>query len=427
MPSHFAIASTIDSPPAQATPQNSTTIISQLETRFFEHQYNNDTDTERLTRLEQFIFGSNQTGSVNDRIHHILSAIPDDTTAKIEAAPDQASTTSQSFDRDDSANDQPANNDNNAHNNQQADDTSSANAFDYSSYPRVTSLEQTLLSHTYTADPLPRRLDRLETKAFGVPSKSTDLGQRVDTLDDYAQRHDIYGEQKISSTTNSGLAIAPFKSHTRNNTGSNDKSTAYPTTDQVSSFNQPPQYLSQTGSFVGSVQERVAMMEAQVYGHTYPDRALDKRLKKLEKKLLPNQDDSQLGLFERTGKLWIALHPTDKSRVDNLLAKNQIGAHPSSAPRGADSNDGAGSNSTTGDIAPKHHGWLHKLASTVGSVALNSASDPYTGYSSYSGFGYPYPGSMYVPSGSYGYPNSRFIGGSFGPGAGPMGTPVGFW
>ncbi len=420
MQSNFAIGIDND------TSQNIEKTLSQLETRFFEHQYETDSDIDRIDRIEQFIFGCNQTGSLTDRIKHIQSAIPDATIAQINNMPSvttnspnvsddehpDSSNIDQSSDSIDQSNDQSAN-------------SSSKSNSQYSSYPRVTSLEQELLGHTYEADTLSRRLARLETKAFGNVSANSELSDRVDNLDDYAQRHDLYGERKIANNTNSSLAFVPPKSMGR---GRNNNS-VYPTDaslgNKAYAADSQPSYTSSNGSFVGSMEERVAMMEAQEFDHTYPEKPLDKRLKKLEKKILPGQDDSQMGLFQRTSKLWITLHPSDKSKLDNLIAGNQNKTNQAYNP--ADNTSANSNNSTTTNTASKHGSWLHRLANEIEA----SANAPYSGYSNFSGNNgglntCPYPGSFYVPQ-SANSPNSRFIGGNFGPGAGPGGLPVGFW
>lgn len=52
-------------------------------------------------------------------------------------------------------------------------------------YPHITALEQTILGQTYIDDPLKKRLERMEKKAFGVVSSSNDLSERTDALDEY--------------------------------------------------------------------------------------------------------------------------------------------------------------------------------------------------------------------------------------------------
>lgn len=386
--------------------ENNDKELNRIETRFFEHTYENDSPSDRIDRIEKFIFGCSQTGSLNQRLNHILAAVPDSGAEKISGAGSQVTATQTSSDKEGADQISGINN-----------SSSTEPSASYSTYPRVTALEQELLGHTYQSDNVSRRLDRLETKAFGKTSTNNDLSERVDNLDDYAQRHDLYGDRKIANNTNSSLSFV----HSKNPWQANQS--VYPSDSELNKIVNPEQhtYTSKTGSFVGSIEERVAMMEAQEFDHTYPERPLDKRLKKLEKKILPGQDDSQLGLFQRTSKLWITLHPSDKNKMDNLIASNDTGTVYKPQAQAADK--AIDSNSPSSDSG-KHRSWLHKLANHLEAATANS----YSGYSNFSnnpGFMYPYPGSFYVPQTING--PSVYVGGSFGPGAGPGGLPVGFW
>ena len=181
--------------------------LSQLEDRFFEREYDTDSPADRLNRLDEFIYGADQSGSTTDRLNHILSTIPDETADSSKAVTNQnadlpASSSNNTTDRSD----QTSSSTNNS--SEEANEPSSGNPFDYSSYPRVTTLEQELLGRTYASDSLPQRLARMETKAFGSPSSSTDLGQRTDLLDDYAQRHDLYGEHNPSANPATAISSA---------------------------------------------------------------------------------------------------------------------------------------------------------------------------------------------------------------------------
>jgi len=55
-------------------------------------------------------------------------------------------------------------------------------------YPRVTALEQAILGQTFVGQPLPDRLSRMEIKAFGSASTNTELSDRTDTLETYAEK-----------------------------------------------------------------------------------------------------------------------------------------------------------------------------------------------------------------------------------------------
>ena len=254
-----------------SSPGTVDTSLSQLEDRFFEHQYDSDTDIDRLNRIEEFVYGSHQSGSVNERIKRVLSTIPDDASEQ-----DTQNTSPQPTSNNTN---QPASQSHKAVTDVPQVSPSPSNApFDYGSYPRVANLEQELLGHPYPNDSLPDRLSRLETKAYGAPSSNTDLCQRVDLLDDYAQRHDLYGDHQSINRPSTPLAFAPTKTIAPGTDDDQDSSTDIPPS-------RPQQeYSGGKSTFVGSAEERVSMMEAQVFHHTSTDKPLDQRLKKLEKR-----------------------------------------------------------------------------------------------------------------------------------------------
>lgn len=59
---------------------------------------------------------------------------------------------------------------------------------DRGDYPHITELENAILHKTYLTDTIEDRLSRLETTAFGAPSKNPDLSARTDALDNYADK-----------------------------------------------------------------------------------------------------------------------------------------------------------------------------------------------------------------------------------------------
>jgi hypothetical protein len=367
--------------------------LSQLENRFFEHQYDSDPDSDRITRLEEFVFGRQQAGSANQRIKHLLSTIPKEEESNQSTSIPPPTTRSNPVVPTKQISTQPLSS------------VRQNPAFDYGSYPRVTNLEQELLGHTYTNDSLPDRLKRLETKAYGAPSGSSDLCQRVDLLDDYAQRHDLYGEHKSVATPPAAAMTFNPTVPINNNYArhqlpeSNDPS--YPWRASA----QPQTTYSSSGTFVGSAEERVSMMEAQVFNHTYPDKPLDQRLKKLTRKILPNQDITNLPPAAQTVKLWDTLHPNEKDQVASLVA---------------DVNEAYNTNDNSPNSKPSKHGsWLHRLANAGGSLA-GTTMGPNSSMPSTYGTNAGYIPGMF-PS------NSHFIGATVGPGAGPAGLPVGFW
>jgi hypothetical protein len=68
------------------------------------------------------------------------------------------------------------------------DNVSEASVAAQTDYPHVTDLEQIILGQTYAAEALPDRLGRMETKVFGKISESSDLSERTDALESYAEK-----------------------------------------------------------------------------------------------------------------------------------------------------------------------------------------------------------------------------------------------
>jgi hypothetical protein len=353
------------------------TSLAQLENRFFEHPYKQDTETDRLSRLEGFIFGGAQQGSVQERLKHILATIPSEPD-KSQSDPSN-STASTAH--------QPASSG--------AANTDLGSLPNGSTYPRVTSLEQELLGRTFAGEALASRLARLESKAYGSVSTSSDLSQRVDQLDQYAERHDLYGERRTASSSqpNTAGSYAPSNS------------------------------AGQT-QFSGSISERLAMMESQEFGRTYPERSLDKRVKKLGEKVFPKDEKHLAGkpLPDQVNALWLTLHPNGNNGSVPLLgsspatnrATDSYSYDPNSAQEQstyADSNNGA--STATANNRP-HHGWLHALAKTAGTVGKIAASSM-SSYGSYPGYGYG-GGGFGGYGGGYGGYGSGY-GGGYGSGS----------
>jgi hypothetical protein len=153
-----------------------------LETQYFGHRFETDSDDGRLARLEKYVFGQTTNGPLQQRIESLAASTitKSDVTAKTGSPktvtrpppsyPKPASgTSSQSTESDmiggdsnDSINDR---------------------------YPRINALEAVILGQSYSGEPLAARLERMEVKAFGRASGSPDLSQRSDALDDYVTQH----------------------------------------------------------------------------------------------------------------------------------------------------------------------------------------------------------------------------------------------
>ncbi len=433
--------------------------LSQLEYRFFEHDYKKDSESDRLNRLEKFIFGSSRSGSVNKRLQRILAAVPNQASSNTkpelskdtelqtenpismpqfssnETAQSSPATVNQETQTESTTNKSVPDQDSVSENHQNEDLDS---PFDYTCYPRVNALEKELLGRTYTDDSLTQRLSRLEKKAFGSPSNNLDLSQRVNLLDEYADRHDLYGERSEDSTQASKLS-SNFRNTDNFNSGTNNQgtNTSLPPSSSMTttiapnsvintSANQNVAAFPQTAPFIGSANELVAMMEAQIFDHTYPNRPLSVRVKMLEKRVLKENHEKQnhkANLSDRVAKLWDTLHPLDKAEISSVISG--INQTPSSNAY-TDKRLGTG-HTVSYRNKTGHHSWLHKLASAVGTVAVGVAEGAATAMS-YSGYGYGMGGyGMGMPG--YGYGMGGYGMGGYGMGGYGMGGygMGGFW
>jgi len=209
--------------------------LSSLEDRFFMHEYADETADQRLDRLDVLVFGRVRRGSDEKRMTSLLMAVPNVQAKSVQ--PSSTNTTQGTSplepERPQLATAQPP---------QAASNESS----DY--YPTVTALEQQITAKTETALPVQQRLARLETVAFGKPSTSNNLSERVDLLKQYVARKNGGNESYLSSSNAVGW--------TSGNTG---------------------------------LAAEVSSMEQEVFGKTYSRDDLSSRLTRLEHNVLPRQ------------------------------------------------------------------------------------------------------------------------------------------
>ena len=68
---------------------NSNSDLDQLEMQFYEHSYPNDSQEDRLKRLENMVFGETQKGSDSERVNKLLGVMKDrdEAGARTEKAP----------------------------------------------------------------------------------------------------------------------------------------------------------------------------------------------------------------------------------------------------------------------------------------------------------------------------------------------------
>jgi hypothetical protein len=258
----------------------------------------------------------------------------------------------------------------------------------------VSKLEQELFGQTYSDETLSERLTQLEDKAFGSPSNSSDMSKRIEYLESYADRHDLFGENTASAPG----SIVPFSPEAT----SPNSSAPQP----YSTAQTPPAPTATATPFVGSAPALVAMMESQMFDHTYPSRPLMERVRKLERCVFNGNVNTNASLNARVAKLWDTLHPTEPAQVQSLQANTQLGAN--------------GNNTYTSNNG-QHYSWLHGLAKGIGVVAGGLARGMM--YSGMGGYGYGMGMGSYGMG--YGY-GSYGMGYPYGMMGGYGGYPLGY-
>jgi hypothetical protein len=254
---------------APATPSlNANPDISSLETRFFDHTYPQESMDARLDRVERMVFGESKTGSEQDRLTALLLAVP--------AAPANTAAAGQSTSPTDPSTGQPTTANNGQSSAGNGSQPTADVVTDSSDYPRITQLEQEILGKTFVKEPVQNRLEQLELKAFGKPSATTDLSDRTDALENYADKHFPRQQSNYAETADGGFpspaggfpSAAPPYAQSSGYGGYS----ANPAGTPVATNMLAPQ---------ATLDQKVTWLEQQVYGSTSPTLPLLDRVNRL--------------------------------------------------------------------------------------------------------------------------------------------------
>jgi hypothetical protein len=235
----------------------------QLEKKYFAHSFDGDTDDSRVGRLEKQILGCTNSGDPGQRMQNIIAAT---SSASITGSANrgfngEVSAPDQNVPESRTAREAPAPTQPDVANSAQSTGDGS------DSYPHVTTLEKTILQQSFVGQPLPTRLARMETKAFGHPSNDPDLSQRTDALEDYA-------EQKLHKKSPEAEADAA---------------------DTASSPDGQP-------AASGSDYPHITALEKEIMGETFAGQPLPDRLGRMESKAF-GAPSSNPDLSQRTDAL----------------------------------------------------------------------------------------------------------------------------
>jgi hypothetical protein len=319
--------------------------LSTLETRFFEHTYPNDTVSQRLDRLDKLVFGRVRRGSDKARMTSLLMDVPN---ASSSVQPDASAGSQATSNPNPLQSERPV-----AAANPDADADSGESA-DY--YPTVTALEEKMTGKSEKGLPVQERLSRLEKIAFGKPSTSDDLSQRVDRLKQYVRSKYGGDENYLASSNAVGSKI--------------------------------------DGS---GLDAEVSSMEQEVFGKTYKRDNLPSRLTRLEKNVLPHQPAQTFTpIAQRVSRLMDALNPAHVGGSPSSVAysgSTPSYGSPSSSWPSTQYGDYQNSSSTFGQQnvvstnpnsnakTTNRHSLLHKLGAFAGVAGrLAETGMQYSGY-----------------------------------------------
>ncbi len=263
--------------------------IDAYEKKFFERSFAGETSSRRLDRLETFIFGATSTGSVPARIAKIAQVVPMTNAPPAKTfTPPGASLAQPSAPAAEPVLESPGN------------------------YPHITALEAKILGETYPTQALTERLARLETKAFGAPSKSKDLEERTDAID----RH----EQALRAPKSMIIGTRPDDNDDDLNVGASTTPRHFqyaeppPKRPRFESADEDPGAVVRHQAIEEELEDaqkttpptkeertlsRIAWCEQQVFGHAYPEMHLLKRLHQLNHELFPNDQEKDIELMDR--------------------------------------------------------------------------------------------------------------------------------
>ena len=263
-------------PAFAATPvtgSSTDTTLSALETKIFSHSYVRETEADRVARLEKFVFSGTNSGTLDERVSRLTSAVnirdvKDDSYVP-KRRPFAAWTPSA---------DRPA-----------APVVSNAN------YPRVNELEQRLFGQTYSNEPVATRLNRLEVRAYGKPSGNSDLAMRVDNLISTVVPRPSLAPIRLASYQPSSSRAGDYQNNffglTRSATTADR-----PTVSYASGVRGTQSY---------TVVDQIEYLENATFGKTRPNKTLQKRVGALEEKFYGAQKaESDRDITSRVTQLW---------------------------------------------------------------------------------------------------------------------------
>ncbi len=274
-----------------------------LELKYFEHTFDSQSAEERVERIEKLVRGDVIEGDPGERIKSIAATLEAEGESLAPEHPLETSrkmTAARNPSRDNAGSPQ--------NNTEDEGPQESKGSSDRGDYPHVSNLEKEILGKTFTGDTLEERVSRLESKAFGRPTRSNDYSSRTDRLEDYAEKvlhdkpfainPDIDKTYIIPSSRQSyrtGSTSAPSLAQEEESVIEHFFGSSRRVPDpysrgesNIASNNDDPAVYQKSPPPQGSrMITQVGWCEVQVFGHTFPHMHLTDRLRQLNNQVLP--------------------------------------------------------------------------------------------------------------------------------------------
>ena len=237
--------------------------LTQIENNFFGLDYSNETDIQRLQRIEKVLYGNEQKGTVENRIKKISQ----DTGTTFETKREQKKQDTLKDNINIPLPKQASSEQQMPKENYVAEDSTV-------DYPIVDKMEEKVFKKTYKSENIYKRLDRLETKVFNRTNNDV-LNSRVERLSNALLYDNTTNVAKQDSS------YLPYPQQLQKNT---QKYSKYSNTNKSGTYDE------------NNLSTQLATLERSQFNNVYLNESIGQRLNRLEQNMLGKtfpQDNAQ--------------------------------------------------------------------------------------------------------------------------------------
>jgi len=250
---------------ATATPAAQIQAIGKIETAMFGFTYDNETESLRLDRIEEAVYGKKNTGDTTQRLTKLKNDLAADLMGKeIKPKEDTFADDSDSIKEPTTA----------------GNPTGAAANAPGVDYPAINELEKLVFNQEYKSKDLNARLAKLEEKTFKTTYANDDFSTRVDRLRAQLKPPSLM-DNAVAQSSNDFYDDAPVQL---------DKNYDLQSYDQ-GGFDYDS-YNEQSNSRYAPPRFNIATAEKSMFRHTYQDDTMENRLARLETSMFGTTFDS---------------------------------------------------------------------------------------------------------------------------------------